>query len=86
LPDRLRDNAWSVSSQPKNKMTNRSEMPDLNRVAPFDQLLKHQLLKHQLLKHQVLALKHQLSKTSTVYNINCLKHQLSKTSIGQNIN
>ena len=48
--------------------------------APFDQLLKHQLLKHQLLKHQLSALKHQLSKTSTVQNINCLKHQLSKTS------
>jgi hypothetical protein len=34
------------------------------RVAPFDQLLKHQLLKHQLLKHQLSALKHQLTKTA----------------------
>jgi hypothetical protein len=32
-----------------------------DRVTQFDQLLKHQLLKHQL-----SALKHQLSKTSTV--------------------
>jgi hypothetical protein len=35
-------------------------------VTPFGQLLKLQLLKHQLLKHQLFALKHQVSKTSTV--------------------
>jgi hypothetical protein len=36
-------------------------------------------LKHHLPKHQRLALKHQLSKTSTVKNINCQKHELAKT-------
>ena len=45
---------------------------------PFVRLLKHQLLKHQLQKHRLLAPNHQLSTTSTFYNIDCLKHRLAK--------
>ncbi len=56
------------------------------RVAPNNRVLKHQFLKHRLQKDRLFALKHRLSKTSNVKNINCLKHRLKYTKISTSLN
>jgi hypothetical protein len=48
----------------------KTQMIEINRVAPIVRFLLHRFLKHRLQKHQFFSPKHQLAKRSTGNNIN----------------